>query len=270
MRIREGLFENTVLSVHNFIGGRLCYVLIAVLLIHIGFFVYQFGERKPGEPVRLLAELSLQKVGVTEQPHRIFTSPLIQTSAWQLLLTFFMLYLFGWFVLRRLGVWLFLLTYFLSASVSNVVTYELAGNEWAVTGTSGGVISLAFLCATYFPYLRFFKVVSARYAAPFVICCMAFVGAPYVGALVVLSQLAGISVALSVYILEPRLRMEIKKWWLRKQVEKAITEAEEEERLDILLKKVSRFGMSALSRKERNFLMQMSRRYHKKVTNKKE
>jgi len=270
MRFAGNLFESAVLYVHNLIGGRLSSIIVLVALLHIGFFIYQFGERTPGESLLLLDELSLKGVSLSEEPFRIFTSTLLHSSIGQLLLTLFMLYLFGWFVLRRLGVWLFLFTYFLSAAVTNTVTYAVAGENWTVAGAGGGVIGLAFLCAAYFPYLRFFRVLSARYTTPLAICAIAFAGAPYIGAFVVLSQLAGVSVALSVFLLEPRLRMEMKKWWLRRQVEKALTEAEEEERLDILLKKVSRLGMSSLSRKERHFLMQMSKRYHRKVTNKKE
>lgn len=269
MKFGNNLFESAVLRVHIFLGGRLSSLIVFVALVHIGFFVYQFGERTPDEPLLLLDELSLRGA-ISDEPFRVFTSPFVHLSAAQLLLTLFTLYLFGWFVLRRLGIWLFLLTYFLSAVVTNLVTYTVAGENWTVAGTGGGVVGLAFLCAAYFPYLRFFKVLSARYAAPVVICVAAFAGAPYIGAFVVLCQLAGVSVALSVYLLEPKLRMEVKKWWLRKQVEKALTEAEEEEKLDMLLKKVSRLGMSSLSRRERHFLMQMSRRYHRKVMNKKE
>jgi len=266
----DSLMQDLIVAAHKFIGGRFSTVILILILLHIGFFVYGFGQRTPDEPLNLVNHLSLTSARALDEPHRIISSVFVYTSFWQLVFTVFALYLCGWFVLRRLGIWLFLLAYFLSAAVTNVTTHELVGVEHKVAGASGGAIGLIFLCAAYFPYLRFFNVIPAKYLAPALICIGAFAGAPYIGAIVVVAQLAGVSVTLFVFLLEPRIRTGIRKWWLHKQVESAINEAQEEEKLDILLKKVSTTGMAGLSRKERNFLIQMSKRYHKKATERKE
>ncbi|MCX7704468.1 MAG: rhomboid family intramembrane serine protease, partial [Planctomycetota bacterium] len=266
----DNLIGNGVGAAHRFLGGRFSFLILTLIFFHLFFAVYEFGQRAPEEPLRLVDTLSLRKVKALDEPYRILSSCFVWTSFWQFAFTIFVLYLFGWFVLRRLGALVFLFTYFSSAAVTNLVTYELVSAEETVAGAGGGAIALSFLCAAYFPYLRFFGVVPAKFAAPVLICGGAFASAPHLGAVIVVSQLSGLSVAVLVLVFEPRFRMELSKWWLRRQVESAMTEAEEEEKLDMLLRKVSRGGMTVLSRKERNFLLQMSKKYNRRVTERKE
>jgi len=264
----ESLMEDLAEGAHRFLGGRFSVVVLVVMALLCVVFVYQYGERTPSEQVLLLESWSAQGRGGMAAPLRAFTSVFLHRTLWQLAANLFILYLFLWFALRRLGQALGTATVFVCAATTNFAASKVTGAP--AVGFGGGAIAAAFFCTAYFPYLRFFRGASARWLAPALIVAAAFANAPEMSIFGVVSQTGGLTVALGVFLLEPRARMSLKKWWLHRQVSDALSEAEDEEQLDRVLTKVSRKGMAALSRKERNFLMNMSRRYRRKVGQRKE
>lgn len=257
----DGLIKDGLEALHSFMGGRVS-LIIVILWAVLGFsFAATYGQRVPGEaypPVSLCAR------GLADfRLHTSFLSVLVQPNLLHLLISCFVLYLVMWFVARRMGVVLSVLTVFVSGAVANEAGAALTGKP--VCGFLPSAMVALFLCAAYFPYLRFFKRIPARTLALCAITGLAFLHAPRFSVMGILSGLAGIPVAVTVLMAEPRVKLALRKWWLHKQIQGAFAEAEEEERLDDVLKKVSRVGFEGLTRSERNFLLSMSRRYRKKV-----
>ena len=258
----DSLLQDAFRVAHSFLGGRVSTVVIVLWAVLGAVFVATYGQRLPGEP-HPPPSLCAHGVSDLSAPHRLFVSVFVQPNPLHLLLAFFVVYLVMWFVARRMGVVLSLLTVVLSGGVANEAAAALVSKP--VCGFIPSAVVLLFLCAAYFPYLRFFKYLSARIVALCAITGLAFLYSPCFSVMGILSALSGIPVAVSVMLAEPRVRMALRKWWLHRQVQSALTEAQEEERLDEILRKLSRVGFEGLTRRERNFLLTMSRRYKKKV-----
>jgi len=258
----DSLLQDAFKAAHSFLGGRFSTVVVVLWIVLIAVFVATYGQRLPGEmyPPDCLCARGISDLSA---PHRLLVSVFVQPNLVHLLISLFVIYLVMWFVARRMGVVLSLVTVILSGGVANEAAAALAAKP--VCGFIPSAVVLLFLCAAYFPYLRFFKYLSARVVALCAITGLAFLYAPRFSVMGVLSALSGIPVAVSVMLAEPRVRMALRKWWLHRQVQDALTEAQEEERLDEILRKLSRVGFEGLTRRERNFLLIMSRRYRKKV-----
>jgi len=263
MRLASGgLIKDVFDAVHSFIGGRVSR-LVVVLWAALGLvFVATYGQRLPQEaypPPSLCAE------GLSDllQVWKPLVSVFVQPDPVHLVVSCFVIYLVMWFVARRMGVVVSVVTVVVSGAVANVAGAALTGNP--VCGFLPAAMAALFLCAASFPYLRFFRYLSARTLAICAITGLAFLHAPRFSVMGILSGVAGIPFAVTVFLAEPHVRLLLRKWWLHRQVQNALLEAEEEERLDEVLKKVSRVGIEGLTRRERNFLFSMSRRYRKKV-----
>jgi hypothetical protein len=67
------------------------------------------------------------------------------------------------------------------------------------------------------------------------------------------------------YKLEPYIRSIMSRRKLHKEIVSVFSEAQKEEELDRILKKVSTCGMDSLTHFERRFLQSMSSEYQKKI-----
>ena len=267
MRFERGsIISDALQAAHAFMGGRVCLTVIFLWLALGAGLVAVFGQRLPGEPYPPEA-LCAAGFSDMERPHRAFLSLFVQPGLLHFVICCFFVYLVMWFVVRRMGAVLGVVTVLLSGAVANEAGAALTGSP--VCGFLPSAMAALFLCAAYFPYLRFFRYLSARILALCAITGLAFLHAPRFSVMGVLSGLAGIPVAVTVLLAEPHVRLALRKWWLHRQVQSALLEAEEEERLDEVLAKLSRVGFEGLTRRERNFLLSMSRRYRKKVEERK-
>ena len=232
-------------------------------------FVFTYGNRPSTEnPSRLISLLTIDYASIARgQIWRLLSAPFVHSGILQLFFCSLGLYFFGGYVSRRLGTAWFLFTYvccgalggFLSALVSGGGSFEAA---------PAAVFGIIFLCMIYFPFMYFFRKTTARRLGPIIICAILLSSLTIaVGDVAYLAQLAALPLAYGIYKLEPLVER-IRSWRkLRREIVGAFTEAEREEHLDRLLKKVANEGMDSLNRKEKHFLQTVSKEYRRKKVN---
>ncbi|RKY15580.1 MAG: hypothetical protein DRP63_06700, partial [Planctomycetota bacterium] len=121
----DSLLQDAFKAAHSFLGGRVTTLVVVMWAVLGAVFVATYGQRLPGEPY---PPPSLCAGGVSDvsAPHRLFVSVFVQPSLIHLAVAFFVVYLVMWFVARRMGVVLSLVTVILSGGVANEAAAALA------------------------------------------------------------------------------------------------------------------------------------------------
>jgi membrane associated rhomboid family serine protease len=252
------------------LGGKWTTLTALLVTGTVTLFVFAYGNRPSVQkPSSIMEILSLNYGQIAQgQLWRLFSSPFLFSGILQLFFATFAIFLLGGYAARRLGVGWFLFTYILCGIAGSLVSSIIVpGRGWeAAPAATFGVI---LMCMLYFPYMYFLGGVTARQLGPVMILGISLSSLSFSWQdLGCLGQLAGLPVAYGIYRLEPAIERIRSKRRLKREIVGAFTEAEREEKLDKLLKKVASSGMDSLNRKERHFLQTVSKEYRRnKVKN---
>ena len=173
---------------------------------------------------------------------------------------------------RKLGPRLFLLL-ILSGALGGAIAHLVATSALGFTdlrtiGSSGAVYALLWAYYCFFPESRFLSLPRGKVLV-LILALMVFVSGwswEYVkGGFEYRAQVAGGLAAGAFLLLVPRLGVLQSRLETRRQIREIVKDSELMAEVDDLLQKISREGMSSLSRTERRTLQKASQRYRRLV-----
>lgn len=248
------------------LGGKWTNLTALLLVATVTTFVFAYGNRpSTEEPSDLTRALSIDyaEVGAMEF-WRLFTAPFLFDGMLQLFFASIAVYLFGGYAAKRLGTGWFLTAYVACGAAGGLASSFIVpgrGFEAAPAATIGVIV----LCTMYYPYMYFLGGATARQLAPVLVIAILASNLGFNREdLGYLGQLAALPVAYAIYRLVPAMERMRNKRRLRREIADAFTEAEREEELDRLLRKVAQEGVDSLNRRERHFLQTVSKEYRRR------
>jgi len=195
---------------------------------------------------------------------RIFSAPFLFSGMLQLFFSGMAIYFCGGYVARRLGLFWFISAFIVCGSAGGLASAFFV-RDAGFEAAPGAVYGIILLCMLYFPYMYFLGGATARQLGPALMAGIMLTSLNFnANDMGYLAQLVALPVAYAVFKLEPAVQQIRSRWRLRREIVDAFTEAEREEQLDRLLKKVAQEGMDSLNRKERHFLQTVSKEYRRK------
>jgi membrane associated rhomboid family serine protease len=248
------------------LGGKWTNLTALLVTAVVVIFVFAYGNRPAVEgTTSLTAALSVSYRKIAEgQVWRILSAPFLCSGILQLFFACMALYFFGGYVARRLGFFWFMFAY-LACGAAGGLACSLAAPGVSFEAAPAAVYGIILLCMLYFPYMYFLGGATARQLGPVLMGAVMLASLNFDGNdLSYLAYLAALPVAYGVFKLEPAVQRMRGRWRMRREIVDAFTEAEREEHLDRLLKKVAQEGMDSLNRKERHFLQTVSKEYRRK------
>ena len=272
-------YRGISLTRFNFdIGGRWTLLTGFIVIASAALFIYGYANRTPAEVKQavsgaqpytsfaLYETLALNwSTFLNAQLWRLASSLLLNANFLQLVCTALLLYLFGAYLQHRLGTLLFFLSFLISGIAAGIVSLILSPQEICLCA-SAAALGISTLCVLHFPYLRFFRSVTARQLLLPATALTLLSGATFTRRDIILfGQLTPLAAGYLLYKLEPYIRSIMSRRKLHKEIVSVFSEAQKEEELDRILKKVSTCGMDRLTHLERRFLQSMSSEYQKKI-----
>ncbi|HUT32925.1 MAG TPA: rhomboid family intramembrane serine protease [Planctomycetota bacterium] len=239
---------------------------VAVFLVQV-YFEYSRG-------VSLASYLGVVPGAVVERLHvwQIFTYMFLHSTAgnhiFHIILNMLFLYWFGTELDRLLGRWRFLMLY-VAGGVAGGIAY--AGTQYLTKatnpaiGASAAVMAVLVVYACHFPnrtvYLFYYVPMAVKW---FVVAAigmdLAYSVTAYADGVAHTAHLGGALYGFLHWRLGPRLARYFEQVGDRHRERDARARATDERRLDDLLGKITREGFDSLSRRERDFLTEQSRR----------
>ena len=189
------------------------------------------------------------------------------TDPWHLIFNMLVLWMFGSEVERALGTKKFLSLYFTAGIFAGICCCIFTPNN-PILGASGAIFAIEVAFAMYYPnniVIFYFFPIKAKYlimlfASFTIINCLI----PKGGDVAHFAHLGGLLYGFLFVRYSSSVNELITTWGRRRQF-KEITEREDlQERVDSILEKVHREGMSNLTKKERSFLNNASKIYKQK------
>jgi membrane associated rhomboid family serine protease len=248
------------------LGGRWTYLTALLVTVLVVIFVFAYGNRRAATEISTLSSVfSISYPAIANgEVWRIFTAPFYFSGMLQLLFSCMAIYFCGGYVARRLGFSWFMIAYIACGATGGLASIFIVP-EGRFEAAPPAVYGIILLCMLYFPYMRFLGSATARQLGPVLIGSIVLTSLNFnsndTG---YLAQLAALPTAYIIFKLEPAVQHMRSRWRLRREIIDAFTEAEREEHLDRLLKKVAQEGMDSLNRKERHFLQTVSKEYRRK------
>jgi membrane associated rhomboid family serine protease len=270
-------YRGVSLTRFNFdIGGRWTLLTGIIIFASAALFVYGYANRTSGEikqapqmqPYKSFAlyeTLALKPTAFLKgELWRFLSSVFLHANFMQLLCSAFLLYLFGAYLAHRLGNLLFFLSFLICGIAAGAVSLILSPQEISLCA-SAAALGICTLCILHFPYLRFFRSVSAKQLLLPAIALTLLSSATFTRRdILLLGHLTAVAMGFLLYELEPLIRSIISRRRLRREITVLFSEAQKEEELDRILKKVTTCGLDGLTQLERRFLQSMSSQYQKK------
>ncbi len=189
------------------------------------------------------------------------------SSPWHIIFNMFVLWMFGSEVERAMGTRKFLTMYFTAGIFAGIFCCIFTPNV-PIIGASGAIFAVEVAFAMFFPNTNIVLLflpfpIKAKYLV------MAFVGISVVGCFMPgnishVAHLGGILYGFLFVRYEPRISNKILSWQNQQQKKEYKKDEDIKRHVDVLLDKVNREGMKNLTRKERSFLRNASKRYKKK------
>ncbi len=189
------------------------------------------------------------------------------SSPWHIIFNMFVLWMFGSEVERAMGTRKFLTMYFTAGIFAGIFCCIFTPNV-PIIGASGAIFAVEVAFAMFFPNTNIVLLflpfpIKAKYLV------MAFVGISVVGCFMPgnishVAHLGGILYGFLFVRYEPRVSNTILLWQNQQQEKEYKKDEDIKRHVDALLDKVNREGMKNLTRKERGFLRNASKRYKKK------
>lgn len=189
------------------------------------------------------------------------------SSPWHIIFNMFVLWMFGSEVERAMGTKRFLTMYFTAGIFAGVFCCLFTPDN-PIIGASGAIFAVEVAFAMFFPnttIIFFVFPIKAKYlvtvfAGITVISCLM----PSSSNIAHFSHLGGLLYGFLFVRYEPRFSKALL-IWQNQQHEKEYRKDEDiKKQVDSLLDKVNRGGMKSLTRKERSFLRNASKRYKKR------
>lgn len=188
------------------------------------------------------------------------------TDPWHLIFNMLVLWMFGSEVERVLGTKRFLTLYF-TAGIFAGICCCIFTPLTPIVGASGAIFAIEVAFAMYFPnstVIFYFFPLKAKYLV------MIFAGitifnciVPKSGNIAHFAHLGGLIYGFLFVRYSYRVAEYLKKWQIHHQGKEMMKEQEVRAKVDEILDKVNREGLRNLSRRERNFLKNASKRYKK-------
>ncbi|MHC4266887.1 MAG: rhomboid family intramembrane serine protease [Planctomycetota bacterium] len=187
------------------------------------------------------------------------------SSPWHIIFNMLVLWMFGSEVERAMGTRKFLTMYFTAGIFAGIFCCLFTPDN-PIIGASGAIFAVEVAFAMFFPnttIIFFLFPIKAKYLV------MAFVGISVLGCLKPgnishVAHLGGIIYGFLFVRYEPRLSKTLLLWQNQQQEKEYKKDEDVKRHVDVLLDKVNRGGMKSLTRKERGFLRNASKRYQKR------
>ncbi len=188
------------------------------------------------------------------------------TDPWHIIINMLALWMFGSEVERAMGTKKFLTMYFTACIFACIICCLFTPNS-PILGASCAIFAIVIAFAMFFPnttVIFYIFPIKAKYlvmifAGVTVFNCLVPTG----GNVAHFAHLGGLLYGFLFVRYEPRLSNFLVSWQVQQQEKEYTKEEEIRKRVDVLLDKVNREGMRGLTRKERNFLKNASKRYRK-------
>ncbi len=248
------------------LGGRWTTLSALLVTATTALFVFSYGNRPSFEELSVLTEalrMDCSKVADGEV-WRILSAPFLFSGMLQFFFASLAIYFMGGYVARRLGFTWFVLVYVACGAAGGTASSLMAPGRGFEAGPAA-TYGIILMCTLYFPYMYFLGGATARQLGPVLMAAIMLASLNFDGGdLSYLVQLAALPVAYGMLKLEPAVERLRSRRRLRREIIGAFTEAQREEELDRLLKKVAHEGLDSLNRKERHFLQTVSKEYRRK------
>jgi len=187
------------------------------------------------------------------------------SSPWHIIFNMLVLWMFGSEVERAMGTRKFLTMYFTAGIFAGIFCCLFTPDN-PIIGASGAIFAVEVAFAMFFPnttIIFFVFPIKAKYLV------MAFVGISVLGCLKPgnishVAHLGGIIYGFLFVRYEPRLSKTLLLWQNQQQEKEYKKDEDVKRHVDLLLDKVNHGGMKSLTRKERGFLRNASKRYKKR------
>ncbi len=189
------------------------------------------------------------------------------SSPWHIIFNMLVLWMFGSEVERAMGTRKFLTMYFTAGIFAGIFCCLFTPDN-PIIGASGAIFAVEVAFAMFFPnttIIFFVFPIKAKYlvmvfAGITVISCIM----PGSGNVAHFAHLGGLLYGFLFIRYEPRFSNTLLLWQNQQQEKEYKKDEDIKRHVDVLLDKVNRGGMKSLTRKERSFLRNASKRYKKK------
>ena len=188
------------------------------------------------------------------------------SSPWHIIFNMLVLWMFGSQVERAMGTRKFLTMYFTAGIFAGIFCCLFTPNS-PIIGASGAIFAVEVAFAMFFPnttVIFYVFPIKAKYlvmifAGITVISCIV----PTSGSTAHFAHLGGLVYGFLFIRYEPKFSSFLLSWQNQQQKKECQKEEDIKEQVDALLDKVNQGGMKSLTRRERNFLRNASKRYRK-------
>ena len=188
------------------------------------------------------------------------------SSPWHIIFNMFVLWMFGSEVERAMGTRKFLTMYFTAGIFAGIFCCLFTPNN-PILCASGAIFAVEIAFAMFYPNSTIIFImfpIKAKYlvtifAGITVISCIM----PASGSTAHFAHLGGLIYGFLFIRYEPRFSSFLLSWQNQQQEKEYQKEEDIKRQVDVLLDKVNRGGMKSLTRRERGFLKNASKRYRK-------